>query len=129
MCWICSTSLPYYKRSKKCFDTTYSRSKTKHSWKIPLEITKVVYLHSTYVLSVLIVGLNITSTKFWILWIWTPPTSYLYTIWTQNITRAKWWETCIASQRLVTFIRPVRHEEKPSQEMLWIWHTAAWSSC
>jgi len=41
---------------------------------------KFVYLHPTYVLSVLIIGLNITCTKFSILWICTRPTSYLYTL-------------------------------------------------
>jgi len=42
------------------------------------------------------------------------------------MTRAKWWNTCIVSQSLGTFISPVRDEEKPSQGRLWIWFTAAW---
>jgi len=42
--------------------------------------------------------------------------------------RAKWWNTSIAYQYLGTFIRPVRHEEQPSQEKWWIWHAAAWAS-
>jgi len=33
------------------------------AWNIPLELMKFVYLHSTYVLSVLIIGLNITCTN------------------------------------------------------------------
>jgi len=39
---------------------TYSLSKTNNAWKIPLEVMKFVYLHPTYVLSILIIGLNIT---------------------------------------------------------------------
>jgi len=62
---------------------TYSRSKTNNAWKISLEVMKFVYLHTTYVLSVLIIGLNITCTKFWILWICPRPTTYLYPITTQ----------------------------------------------
>jgi len=95
---------------------TYSRSETKNAWKISLEIMKFVYLHTTYVLSVLIIGLNITYTKFWILWICPRPTSYMSTISSQNMTRAKRWNTSIAYERLGTFIRPVRHEEKATQE-------------
>jgi len=106
----------------------YSRSETSNAWKIPLEVMKSVYLHPTYVLSVLIIGLNITCTKFCILWICTRPTFYLYTLSTQKMTRAKWWNTCIASQHLGTFIKAFRDEEKPSQERLWIWHPAAWAS-
>jgi len=97
---------------------TYSRSETNNSWIIPLEVLKFVYLHPTYDLSVLILGLKITCTKFWILCICTRPTSYLYAISPQNITRGKWWNTSIAYRHLGTFIRPVRHEEKPSQERL-----------
>jgi len=107
---------------------TYSRSETNNAWKIPLEVMKFVYLHPTYVKSVLIIGRNITCTKFSILWICTRPTSYLYTLSTQNMNRAKWWNTCIASQYLGTFIKTVRDEEKPSQEKLWIRHAAAWAS-
>jgi len=107
---------------------TYSRSETSNAWKIPLEVMKFVYLHPTYVLSVLIIGLNITCTKFCTLWICTRPTFYLYTLSTQNMTSAKWWNTCIASQHLGTFVKAVRDEEKPSQEWLWIWHAAAWAS-
>jgi len=33
------------------------------AWNIPLELMKLVYLHPTYVLSVLIIGLNITCTN------------------------------------------------------------------
>ena len=54
---------------------TYSRSETINAWKIPPEVMKLVYLHTTYALSVLIIGLNITCTKFWILWICPRPTS------------------------------------------------------
>jgi len=107
---------------------TYSRSETNNAQKIPLGIMKFLYLHPTYVLSVLIIGINITCTKFCILWICTRSTSYLYTLSIQNMTRAKWWNTCIASQHLGTFIKPVRDEEKPSQERLWIWHAAACAS-
>jgi len=39
---------------------TYSRSETNNAWKIQLEVMKFVYLHPTYVLSVLVIGLNIT---------------------------------------------------------------------
>jgi len=35
------------------------------------------------------------------------------------MTRAKLRNTCIASQHMGTFIKPVRDEEKPSQERLW----------
>jgi len=45
------------------------------------------------------------------------------------MTRAKLWNTCKASQYLGTFIKPVRVEEKPSHERLWIWHAAAWERC
>jgi len=95
---------------------TYRRSETNNAWKISLEVMKFVYLHTTYVLSVLIIGLNITYTKFWILWICPRPTSYLYPTSTQNMTRAKRWNTSTAYERLGTFIRPVRHDEKASQE-------------
>jgi len=43
-----------------------------------------VYLHTTYVLSVLIISLNITYTKLWMLRICPRPTSYLNTISTQK---------------------------------------------
>jgi len=95
---------------------TYSRSETNNAWKISLEVMKFVFLHTTFVLSVLIIGLNITYTKFWIFWICPRPTSYMNTISTQNMTRAKWWITSIAYERLGSFIRPVRHEEKATQE-------------
>jgi len=42
---------------------TYSRSETNNAWNIPHEIMKFVYLHPTYALSVLIIGLNITCTN------------------------------------------------------------------
>jgi len=43
---------------------TYSRSETNNGWKfVSLQVMKFVYLHSTYFLSVLIVGLNITCTN------------------------------------------------------------------
>jgi len=42
---------------------TNSRSGTSNAWKIPLEVIKLVYLYPTYVLSVLIIGLNITCTN------------------------------------------------------------------
>jgi len=89
---------------------------------------KFVYLHPTYVLSVLIIGLKITCTKFLILWIYTGPTSYLNTISTQNMTRAIWWNTSISYQLFGTFIWPVRHEEKTSQEKLRIWLAAGRAS-
>jgi len=95
---------------------TYSRSETNNAWKISLEVMKFVYLDTTYVLSVPVIGLNITYTKFWILWICPRPTSYLYPISTQNMPRAKRWNTSIAYERLGTFIRPGRHEEKVNQE-------------
>jgi len=107
---------------------TYSRSETNNAWKISLQVMKFVYLHTTYVLSVLFIGLNITCTKFWILWICPRPTSFFYTISTQNMTRAKWWNTSIAYERLGTFIKTVRHEEKASQEKIRIWNAAAWAS-
>jgi len=93
---------------------TYSRSETINAWKIALEVMKFVYLHSKYVLSFLIIGLNVTCTKIWILWICTGPTSYLNTISSQNMTCAKWWNRSTSYQRLGTFIRPVRHEVKKS---------------
>jgi len=80
---------------------TYSRSETNNAWIIPLEVIKFVYLHPTYFLSVLILGLHITCTKFWILCNCTRPTSYLYPIATQNMTLAKWWNTSIAYRHLV----------------------------
>ena len=92
---------------------TYSRSETTSALKTSLELIKLVYLHTTYVLSVLVIGLNITYTKFWILWFCPRRTSYLYPISTQNMTSAKWWNTSIAYERLGTFFRPDRHEEKP----------------
>jgi len=100
---------------------TYSRSETNNAWKISLQVMKFVYLHTIYVLSVLIIGLNITCSKFWILWICPRPTSYLYPISSQNMTRAKLWNTSIAYERLCTFIRPVRHEGKASEERIRIW--------
>ena len=96
------------------WNLTYRRSETNNALKISLEIMKLLYLHRTYVLTVLIVGLNITCTEFWILWIYPRPTSYLYLISTQNMTSAKWWNTSIAYERLGTFIRPDRIEEKAS---------------
>jgi len=63
---------------------TYSRSETNNAWKIPLEVRKFAFLHRTYFLSVLIIGLNITCTKFWILGICPRPTSYLQTPEFQN---------------------------------------------
>jgi len=58
------------------------------------------------------------------------PSTYILSvpISTQNMTSAKWWNTCKAYQNLGTFIRPVRHEEKPSQERMCIWYAAAWAS-
>ena len=107
---------------------TYSSPETNDAWTVPLEVMKIVYLQSTYVLSVLIMGLNLTCTKFWMLCTCTRPTSYLYTISIRNMTRGKWWNTSIESQHLGTFIRPVPHEEKPSQERVRIWHAAACAS-
>ena len=95
---------------------TFSRSETNNAWKISLEVIKFVYLHTTFVLSVLIIGLNTTYTKFWILWICPRPTSYINTISSQNMTRPEWWNTSIAYERLCTFIRPVRHEDKATQK-------------
>jgi len=43
---------------------TYSRSETINAWKNGLEVMKFEYLHPTYVLTFLIIGLNITCTKF-----------------------------------------------------------------
>jgi len=43
---------------------SYSRSETNNAWKIPLEVMKSVYLHLKYFLFVLIIGLNLTWTKF-----------------------------------------------------------------
>jgi len=103
------------------WNLTYSRSETNNALKISLELMKLVYLHTKNVLTVLIIGLNITCTKFWILWICPRPTSYLYPTSTQNMTSAKWWNTSIAYERLGTFIRPYRHEEKSSQEKIRIW--------
>jgi len=82
----------------------YSRTETNKAWKIPLEVMKAVYLHSIYFISVPIIGLNITCTKFWNLWICIRPTFNLKTIWTRNTTRVKWCNTCIASQYLGSFI-------------------------
>ena len=80
---------------------TYSRSETNNAWIIPLEVMKFVYLHPTYFLPELILGLHITCTNFWILCNCTRPTSYLYPITTQNMTLAKWWKTSIAYRHLV----------------------------
>jgi len=56
---------------------TCSRSVKNNAWKIvSLDVMNFVYLYSTY-LSVLIIGLNITCTKFLSLWICNRPTSYL----------------------------------------------------
>jgi len=114
--------------TRRVWNMTFSRSETNSALKISLEVMKLVYLHATYFLSVLILGLNITYTKFWILWFCPRPTSYLYPISTQNKTSAEWWNTSIAYERLGTFIRPDRHEEKASQEKIRIWHAAAWAS-
>jgi len=46
---------------------TYSRSQTSNARKIPLEKMKFVYLHPTYALSVLVIGLNLTCTILCIL--------------------------------------------------------------
>ena len=43
---------------------TYSRSETNNALKFSLEVMKLAYLYRTYVLSVLIIGLNITYTNF-----------------------------------------------------------------
>ena len=94
----------------------YSRSETSNAWKIPLEVMKFVYLNPTKVLSVLIIGLNLSCTILCILWICTQPTSYLYNPSKQDMTRSKWWNTCIASQHLGTFIKTVLDEEKPSRK-------------
>ena len=107
---------------------TYSRSETKYAWIISLEVMKFVYLHTTYVLSVLIIDLNIICIKFWVLWICPRPTSYLYPISNQNMNRAKWGNKSIAYERLGTLIRPVRHEENASPEKIRIWNAAAWAS-
>ena len=80
---------------------TYSRSETNNAWIIPLEVMKFVYLHSTYVLSELTLGLHITCTNFRILCNCTRPSSYLYPITTRNMTLAKWWNTSIAYGHLV----------------------------
>ena len=78
------------------WNLTYSRSETNNALKISFEVMKLVYLHTTYVLSVLIIGLNITCTKFRIFWICPRPISYLYPMSTENLTSAKWWSTSIA---------------------------------
>ena len=126
--WIWATNNLLQPKQDVFLHLTYSRSEKNNAWIIPLEVMKFVYLHPTYVLSVLIIGLNINWTTFWFLFICTRPTSYLNTITNENMTRAKWWNTSIAYQHFGKFIRPVRHEEKPGQEMLWIWHAAAWAS-
>ena len=110
------------------WNLTYNRSETNNALKISLEVMKLMYLHTTYALSVLIIGLNITCTTFWILWICPRPTSYLYPFSNQNMNRAKRWNTSIAYERLGTFIRLDWHEEKASQEKIRIWHAAAWAS-
>jgi len=95
---------------------TYSRSVKNNACKIvSLEVMNFEYLYSTY-WSVFIIGLNIICTKFWSLWNCTRHKSYLYTIWTRNTTRSKWWYTLIASRHWVSFIsiRPLRHLVKPS---------------
>ena len=56
-------------KARRVWNLTYSRSETNNALKISLEVMKLVYLHTTYVLSVLIIVLIITCTKFWILWI------------------------------------------------------------
>jgi len=48
---------------QEVFDLTYSRSETINAWKIKIEVINYVYLHPTYVLSVPIIGLNITCTN------------------------------------------------------------------
>jgi len=83
-------------KARRVWNLTYRRSETNNALKISPEVMELVYLHRTYVLSVLIIGLNITCTKFWILRICPQPTSYLYPISTQNMTSAKWWNTRIA---------------------------------
>jgi len=106
---------------------TYSRSETNNAWNIPLEVMKFVFISDiSLICSDYMSKHNLQ--KFYILWICTRPTSYLYTLSTQNMTRAKLRNTWIASQDLGTFIKPVRYEEKPSQERLWIRHVAVWAS-
>jgi len=47
-------------RQEVFWHVTYSRWETNKAWNIPLEVMKFVCLHPTYVLSVLIMGLNLT---------------------------------------------------------------------
>jgi len=49
---------------------TYSRSETNKAWKISLDVINFAYLHTTYILSVLILSLNLTWTKYWIYSTW-----------------------------------------------------------
>jgi len=50
-------------RQEVFWHMTYSRSETNNAWNIPFEVMKFVYLHPTYVLFVLVIGLNITCTN------------------------------------------------------------------
>jgi len=89
---------------------TYSRSEKNNAWNIPLEVMKFVFTSDIRLIFSDYMSKN-NLQKFYILWICTRPTFYLYTLSTQNMTRAKLRNTCIASQHLGTFIKPVRDEE------------------
>jgi len=79
---------------------------------------KFVYLHPTYVFSVLIIGLNLTCTIICILWICTRPTFYFYTLSKQDRTHAKWWNTCIASQHFVHSLRQFGMKKIPTRKIM-----------
>jgi len=92
---------------------TYSRSETNNAWKITLEVMKFFVFTSVIRLICSDYWSKHNLHKFYILWNCTRPTSYLYTLSTQNMTHAKLWNTCIASKHLGTFIKPVRYEKSP----------------
>jgi len=80
------------------WDLTYSRSETNKAWKITLEVMTYFVFTSAIRLICSDYRSKHNLYKFYILWFCTRPTSYLYTLSTQNMTRAKIWNTCIASK-------------------------------
>jgi hypothetical protein len=55
-----------------------------------LQLMKLVYRHSTYILNILNMGLNMTCAKPRNSCVYAHLTVYLYWIWTGNITGGKW---------------------------------------
>jgi len=111
---VLNMNLIFSNRSKKCLETWHTADQWqvmpgKFTWnnEICVFSSDIRLIYSDY-------RSKHNLQKILHFWICTRPTSYLYTLSTQNMTRAKLWNTCIASQYLGTFIKPVPDEEKPS---------------